>query len=128
MQVAKALIAFDATINIVNIDDRTPLDLVEKDSALEEFLVLLGALRYHEIHRSRVQGDGVGISFLDDAKEEDTVSSANLDQQGGASPERINVEQSSRHSGADLCTGAYNTSTSLSDSTPSGLSNLPQGN
>ena len=126
MQVAKALIAFDATINIVNIDDHTPLDLVEKDSALEEFLVLLGALRYHEIRRSRVQGDGVGISFLDDAEEEDAVSSAYLDQQGGASSGRINVEQSSRHSGADLCTGAYNTS--LSDSTPSGLSSLPESN
>ena len=102
------------------------MDLVEKDSALEEFLVLLGALRYREIRRSRVQGDGVGIGFLDDAKEEDTVSSAYLDQQGGASSEIINVEQSSRHSGADLCTGAYNMS--LSDSTPSGLSNLPEGN
>ena len=101
------------------------MDLVEKDSALEEFLVLLGALRYHEIHRSRVQGD-VGVSFLDDAKEEDIVSSANLDQQSGASSERINVEQSSHHSGADLCTGAYNTS--LSDSIPSGLSSLPEGN
>ena len=102
------------------------MDLVEKDSALEEFLVLLGALRYHEICKSRVQGDGVGISFLDDAKEEDTVSSTYLDQQGGASAEIIKVEQSSRHSGADLCTGGYNTS--LSDSTPSGLSSHPEGN
>ena len=68
----------------------------------------------------------MGLSFLDDAKEEDTVSSAYLDQQGGASAEIINVEQSSRHSGADLCTGTYNTS--LSDSTPSGFSSLPEGN
>lgn len=124
MQVTKALIAFDAKINIVNIDDHTPLDLVERDSDLEEFLVLLGALKYHEICRSRVQGDGVGISFLDDAKEEDMASSAYLDRTGPGSTSEANAEQFSR--GADLCTVTC-ASPCSSDCTPSGLSGLPEG-
>jgi hypothetical protein len=98
------------------------LDLVEKDSALEEFLVLLGALRYCEIHRSRAQGDGAGISFLDDAKEEDTVSSVHLESQAGPPSEIINTEQFAR--GADLCT---DTSLYPSDCTPGGLSSLSEG-
>lgn len=98
------------------------MDLVERDSDLEEFLVLLGALRYHEICRSRVQGDGAGISFLDDAEEEDTFSSTYLDQTGPTS--EVNAEQFA--SGGDLCTGTCRSLCPI-DCKPSGLSSLPEG-
>ena len=51
MDVAKALISFDAKINAVNGDDQTPLDLVPRGSELEELLALLGAVRYQELRR-----------------------------------------------------------------------------
>ena len=121
LQVAKALIVFDAKINIVNIDDQTPLDLVPRHSPLEEFLVLLGALRYQEIHRSRVQVDGMGISFLDDPEEDDT-SSTYLDQTEPTS--EVNTEQFAH--GGDLCASRSRT-LCPTDSTPSGLSSLPGG-
>ena len=105
------------------IDEQTPLDLVERDSDLEEFLVLLGALRYHEICRSRVQGDGVGIGFLDDAEEEGEFSSTYLDQTGPTS--EVNAEQFAR--GDDLCTGTRSGSLCPIDCKPSGLSSLPEG-
>ena len=70
MDVAKALISFDAKINAVNIDDLTPLDLVARGSELEELLALLGALRYQELlHLASGHGQpgDAGIdTFLDE--------------------------------------------------------------
>ena len=70
MQVAKALIAFDAKINAVNIDDQTPLGLVPRHSELEKLLVLLGAMRYHEIRSRKVEEDRGLDAFLDEAEDE----------------------------------------------------------
>ena len=100
MQVVKALIAFDAKINMVNIDDQTPLDLVGRHSNLEHFLVLFGALRYREIQRSRVQGVGaigsVGrADFLDEA-EDDTVP-------GDSHLSGLSASGSSATHGVELC-------------------------
>lgn len=70
MDVAKALISFDARINAVNSDDQTPLDLVAHGSELEELLALLGALRHQELlHYTSGQGqpgDGGIDAFLDE--------------------------------------------------------------
>ena len=49
MDVAKALIVFDAKINSTNSDDHTPLDLAPPGSEIEELLALLGAMRYQEL-------------------------------------------------------------------------------
>ena len=65
VQVAKALIAFDAKINAVSVDSKTPLDIVLEHPAggssdeLEILLLLLGALRYREMSTSDGAGDGV---------------------------------------------------------------------
>jgi hypothetical protein len=65
VQVAKALIAFDAKINAVSIDNKTPLDIVLQHPAgssadeLEILLLLLGALRYQEMNTSNgAEGTG----------------------------------------------------------------------
>ena len=65
MDVAKALITFDAKINTINTDNQTPLDLVPRGSELEELLPLLGAMRYQEIQNCR-RGDYSLDTFLDD--------------------------------------------------------------
>ena len=58
MQATKALIAFDAKINAVSVDKKTPLDIVlqhpggSSSDELENLLFLLGALRYQEISTS----------------------------------------------------------------------------
>ena len=63
--VAKALIAFDAKINAVNVDRKTPLDIVlqhvgRNDSdELEILLLLLGAMRYQEMNANNAGAEGV---------------------------------------------------------------------
>ena len=68
MDVAQALISFDAKNNAVNTDDRTPLDLVPRGSELEELLALLGAVRYQELHHcgGGSEGDHGLDTFLDE--------------------------------------------------------------
>ena len=67
VDVAKALISFDAKINAVNTDDQTPLDLVPRGSELEELLALLGAMRSQELCRgSGSEGDQGLDTFLDE--------------------------------------------------------------
>ena len=69
VDIAKALISFDAKINAINVNDQTPLDLVPHGSELEELLALLGAMRYHELqHYSSQSEEDCGIdTFLDES-------------------------------------------------------------
>ena len=123
MQVAKALIAFDAKINTVNIDDQTPLDLVPRHSDLEELLVLLGAMRCQEKHSSRVEGDGgINMGILDE--DDYFVISRHLEQTGSTSQTDTEKPAHYKCHGLELCTGS---SLSPAECTPSGLSSLPEG-
>ena len=90
MQIAKALIAFDAKINAVSGDNKTPLDIVLQHPAggsadeLEILLLLLGALRYQEMSTSSNGAEGNGPSVQNGsetatatvAEMEDDVSTA----------------------------------------------------
>ena len=87
IEVAKALIAFDAKINSINIDGKTPLDIVLHDldddsDELEILLLFLGALRHEEIRsisRGAERGDdgvshsGAGINANGEVDDDDKL-------------------------------------------------------
>jgi ankyrin repeat protein len=71
VDIAKALVSFDARINAVNIDDQTPLDLVARGSELEELLALLGGLRYQELLPYSSQLGDCGVdTFLEETDDD----------------------------------------------------------